>query len=82
MRAAVVERPGHPPTVVPGREPPAAGPGEVLVDVLAAPITPLDLLRAVRLSDIHASCLISPARHSQASLRRPLADSVSPGGRS
>ncbi|HEY4465905.1 MAG TPA: hypothetical protein VGN41_24805 [Streptosporangiaceae bacterium] len=46
MHAAVLERPGHPPVVVTGREPPVAGPGEVVVDVVAAPITPLDLLCA------------------------------------
>ena len=46
MHAAVVKRPGHPPGLVTGREPPVAGPGEVLVDVVAAPITPLDLLCA------------------------------------
>ena len=46
MHAAVLERPGHPPVVVTGREPPVAGPGEVVVDVVAAPITSLDLLCA------------------------------------
>lgn len=45
MRAAVVDRPGQAPSVA-SREEPAAGPDEVLVDVLAAPITPLDLLCA------------------------------------
>ena len=46
MRAAVVGRPGHPPVLATGREPPVAGPGQVLVDLVAAPITPLDLLCA------------------------------------
>jgi NADPH2:quinone reductase len=45
MRAAVVDRPGQAPSVA-ERDEPAAGPDEVLVDVLAAPITPLDLLCA------------------------------------
>jgi NADPH:quinone reductase-like Zn-dependent oxidoreductase len=45
MRAAEIRAPGEPP-VVTDREPPAPGPGEVLVEVTAAPITPLDLLCA------------------------------------
>ncbi|MCE0761683.1 zinc-binding alcohol dehydrogenase family protein [Pseudonocardia kujensis] len=45
MRAALIPEPGRPP-VVADREPPEAGAGQVLVDVLAAPITPLDLLCA------------------------------------
>ncbi len=45
MRAAQVVECGRPP-VVADREPPAAPDGHVLVDVLAAPITPLDLLCA------------------------------------
>ncbi|WP_433472660.1 quinone oxidoreductase family protein [Spirillospora sp. CA-142024] len=45
MRAAEIREPGRPP-VVAEREPPVPGDGEVLVDVLAAPITPLDLLCA------------------------------------
>jgi NADPH:quinone reductase-like Zn-dependent oxidoreductase len=45
MRAAQVVEPGRPP-VVADREPPAAAEGQVLVEVLAAPITPLDLLCA------------------------------------
>ncbi|QYN32387.1 zinc-binding alcohol dehydrogenase family protein [Pseudonocardia sp. DSM 110487] len=45
MRAAQVVDCGRPP-VVSDREPPAATEGYVLVDVLAAPITPLDLLCA------------------------------------
>jgi NADPH:quinone reductase len=45
MRAAQIVEPGRPP-VVADREPPAPGEGQVLVDVLAAPITPLDLLCA------------------------------------
>lgn len=45
MRAAEIREPGRPP-VVADREPPVPGDGEVLVDVLAAPITPLDLLCA------------------------------------
>ncbi|TDD81538.1 zinc-binding alcohol dehydrogenase family protein [Actinomadura darangshiensis] len=45
MRAAEIREPGRPP-VVDDRKPPVAGGGEVLVDVLAAPITPLDLLCA------------------------------------
>jgi NADPH:quinone reductase len=43
VRAAVIVEPGRPPEVV-ERAVPAAGPGEVLVAVTAAPITPLDLL--------------------------------------
>ncbi|WP_394619841.1 zinc-binding alcohol dehydrogenase family protein [Lentzea sp. JNUCC 0626] len=45
MRAAVVVRPGQPPSLA-DRGEPSAGPGQVVVDVLAAPITPLDLLCA------------------------------------
>ncbi|WP_210035127.1 quinone oxidoreductase family protein [Pseudonocardia parietis] len=45
MRAAVIEVPGRPPLVV-DRGPPAPGTGEVLVEVAAAPITPLDVLCA------------------------------------
>ncbi|MFG1852588.1 zinc-binding alcohol dehydrogenase family protein [Actinomadura geliboluensis] len=45
MRAAEIREPGRPP-VVADRTPPVPGDGEVLVDVLAAPITPLDLLCA------------------------------------
>ncbi|WP_433462263.1 quinone oxidoreductase family protein [Spirillospora sp. CA-128828] len=45
MRAAEIREPGRPP-VVAERKPPVPGDGEVLVDVLAAPITPLDLLCA------------------------------------
>ncbi|MFB4309842.1 zinc-binding alcohol dehydrogenase family protein [Actinomadura sp. GTD37] len=45
MRAAEIRECGRPP-VVADREPPVPGSGEVLVDVLAAPITPLDLLCA------------------------------------
>jgi NADPH:quinone reductase len=43
MQAAVIETPGQPPRLV-DREHPRAGPGEVTVDVTAAPITPLDVL--------------------------------------
>ena len=43
MHAAVIETPGQPPRLV-DREHPRAGPGELTVDVTAAPITPLDLL--------------------------------------
>jgi NADPH:quinone reductase-like Zn-dependent oxidoreductase len=43
MQAAVIEAPGQPPRLV-DREPPEAGPGELMVDVTAAPITPLDVL--------------------------------------
>lgn len=43
MQAAVIETPGQPPRLV-DREPPRAGPGELTVDVTAAPITPLDVL--------------------------------------
>jgi NADPH2:quinone reductase len=43
--AAEVHTPGRPPSVA-DRDPPRAGDGQVLVDVLAAPITPLDLLCA------------------------------------
>ncbi|MDA0633552.1 zinc-binding alcohol dehydrogenase family protein, partial [Nonomuraea sp. MCN248] len=45
MRAAQIHACGEPP-VVAERPAPAPGPGEVLVEVLAAPITPLDLLCA------------------------------------
>ncbi|GLY47359.1 zinc-binding dehydrogenase [Lentzea sp. NBRC 102530] len=45
MRAAVVVRPGQPPSLA-DRGEPTAGPGQVVVDVAAAPITPLDLLCA------------------------------------
>jgi len=43
--ALSVHSPGEPPKLV-GWEPPASGPDEVLVEVTAAPITPLDLLCA------------------------------------
>ncbi|WP_396454368.1 zinc-binding alcohol dehydrogenase family protein [Actinomadura sp.] len=45
MRAAEIRECGRPPAVA-ERKPPVPGDGEVLVDVLAAPITPLDLLCA------------------------------------
>ncbi|MFG2088388.1 MULTISPECIES: zinc-binding alcohol dehydrogenase family protein [unclassified Spirillospora] len=45
MRAAEIRECGRPP-VVAERKAPVPGDGEVLVDVLAAPITPLDLLCA------------------------------------
>lgn len=45
MRAAEIRETGRPP-VVTERETPVPGDGEVLVNVLAAPITPLDLLCA------------------------------------
>jgi NADPH:quinone reductase-like Zn-dependent oxidoreductase len=45
MRAAQIVEPGRLP-VLAERDPPAAAEGYVLVDVLAAPITPLDLLCA------------------------------------
>ncbi|MFF7149920.1 zinc-binding alcohol dehydrogenase family protein [Streptomyces griseoaurantiacus] len=45
MRAAELREPGRPPAVT-DREEPVCGPGEVLIEVLAAPITPLDLLCA------------------------------------
>ncbi|GAA3815848.1 zinc-binding dehydrogenase [Sphaerisporangium flaviroseum] len=45
MRAAEIHTPGRPPLVV-DRVMPVPGPGETLVEVLAAPITPLDLLCA------------------------------------
>ena len=45
MRAVQITAPGRPPSVA-DREAPAPGPGQVLVDVRAAPITPLDLLCA------------------------------------
>ena len=43
--ALSVHSPGKPPALT-GWDPPASGPGEVLVEVTAAPITPLDLLCA------------------------------------
>jgi NADPH:quinone reductase-like Zn-dependent oxidoreductase len=43
--ALSLHTPGEPPRLV-GWDPPASGPGEVLVEVTAAPITPLDLLCA------------------------------------
>jgi NADPH:quinone reductase-like Zn-dependent oxidoreductase len=43
--ALAVHSPGEPPVLV-DREPPVPGAGEVLVEVAAAPITPLDLLCA------------------------------------
>ncbi|GAB3438914.1 quinone oxidoreductase family protein [Actinophytocola sediminis] len=45
MRAAVLHTPGEPPTVV-DREFPMPDPDQTLVRVLAAPVTPLDLLCA------------------------------------
>lgn len=45
MRAALIVRPGQPPSLV-DRDEPVAGSDDVLVEVLAAPITPLDLLCA------------------------------------
>jgi NADPH2:quinone reductase len=45
MRAAEIQQPGQPP-VVTGRADPAAGAGTTVVEVVAAPITPLDLLCA------------------------------------
>jgi NADPH:quinone reductase-like Zn-dependent oxidoreductase len=45
MRAAEIRTPGEPP-VVAERDAPVPGDGEVLVEVLAAPITPLDVLCA------------------------------------
>jgi NADPH2:quinone reductase len=45
VRAAEIRTPGEPP-VVADRESPVPGGGEVLVEVAAAPITPLDLLCA------------------------------------
>ncbi len=45
MRAAEIRTPGEPP-VVAERAAPVPGEGEVLVEVVAAPITPLDLLCA------------------------------------
>ncbi|HUQ59425.1 zinc-binding alcohol dehydrogenase family protein [Lentzea sp.] len=45
MRAALIVRPGQPPSLA-DRDEPSPAPGEVAVDVLAAPITPLDLLCA------------------------------------
>jgi NADPH:quinone reductase-like Zn-dependent oxidoreductase len=45
VRAAVVEAPGQPPRVL-ERDAPRPRPGELLVAVTAAPITPLDLLCA------------------------------------
>ncbi|MBF8189601.1 zinc-binding alcohol dehydrogenase family protein [Nonomuraea sp. K274] len=46
MRAAEIASCGRPPGVVTGRAEPVPGPGEALVRVHAAPITPLDLLCA------------------------------------
>ncbi|ANZ41960.1 NADPH:quinone reductase [Lentzea guizhouensis] len=43
MHAALIVRPGQPPSLA-DRGEPVARPGEVLVEVLAAPLTPLDLL--------------------------------------
>ncbi|MFD3456168.1 zinc-binding alcohol dehydrogenase family protein [Streptomyces sp. NPDC058691] len=45
MRATEIAEPGRPPRVA-DREPPLPGQGEVLVEVHAAPLTPLDLLCA------------------------------------
>jgi len=45
VRAVEIQRPGALP-VVADRQPPRPGPGEVLVELTAAPITPLDLLCA------------------------------------
>ncbi|AWS41725.1 zinc-binding alcohol dehydrogenase family protein [Streptosporangium sp. 'caverna'] len=45
MRAAEIQSPGRPPSVV-DRDAPVPLPGETLVEVRAAPITPLDLLCA------------------------------------
>ncbi|MGH3880660.1 MAG: alcohol dehydrogenase catalytic domain-containing protein, partial [Actinophytocola sp.] len=45
VRAAVITEPGRPPEST-ERPAPTAGAGEVLVEVRAAPITPLDLLCA------------------------------------
>jgi NADPH:quinone reductase-like Zn-dependent oxidoreductase len=45
MRAAQIQEPGRPPLVA-GLAVPVPGPGETLVEVRAAPITPLDLLCA------------------------------------
>ncbi|SEQ89218.1 NADPH:quinone reductase [Lentzea xinjiangensis] len=45
MRAALITRPGQPPAWA-DRDEPRPAPGEVVVDVLAAPVTPLDLLCA------------------------------------
>ncbi|MFD9704457.1 zinc-binding alcohol dehydrogenase family protein [Lentzea sp. NPDC059081] len=45
MRAALIVRPGQPPSLA-DRDEPAPSSGEVVVDVLAAPLTPLDLLCA------------------------------------
>jgi NADPH:quinone reductase-like Zn-dependent oxidoreductase len=45
MRAAEIRTPGEPP-VVADRDAPIAGDGETVVEVIAAPITPLDLLCA------------------------------------
>lgn len=49
MRAAEIRETGRPPAVA-ERDAPVPGDGEVLVDVLAAPITPLDLLCATGIS--------------------------------
>ncbi|MFD5826351.1 zinc-binding dehydrogenase [Lentzea sp. NPDC060358] len=45
MRAALIARPGQPPSLA-DRDEPSPSSGEVVVDVLAAPLTPLDLLCA------------------------------------
>jgi NADPH:quinone reductase-like Zn-dependent oxidoreductase len=45
MRAVELQVPGEPPAVV-DRPPPEPGPGQALVEVTAAPLTPLDLLCA------------------------------------
>ncbi|WP_329088575.1 quinone oxidoreductase family protein [Streptosporangium sp. NBC_01469] len=45
MRAVEIHEPGRPPTVV-ERDAPEAVPGETLIKVTAAPVTPLDLLCA------------------------------------
>ncbi|HEX7306607.1 zinc-binding alcohol dehydrogenase family protein [Lentzea sp.] len=45
MRAALIVRPGEPPSLA-DRDEPVPTDGEVVVDVLAAPLTPLDLLCA------------------------------------
>lgn len=45
MRAVEIQQPGALPVVV-DREPPRAGPGQSLVELTAAPVTPLDLLCA------------------------------------
>jgi NADPH:quinone reductase-like Zn-dependent oxidoreductase len=53
MRAAEIQTLGRPPLVV-ERDMPAAGPGQILVEVTAAPITPLDVLCASGLSYLGA----------------------------